>query len=57
MTAPRDGLLPALDDEPRNGVYVDHDQLQLTHDEAALGNRLGEVIDPDDDEDTDGGLL
>ena len=57
MSTPDSDELPALDDEPASGVYVDHDSLELTDDEAALGRALGEVIDVEDDDDSDGGLL
>lgn len=52
-----DDLLPVLDEEPKTGVYVDHDDAPLTGDDVALGNALGEVIDVDDDDDATGGLL
>lgn len=52
-----DDLLPELDSPPRSGVFVEHDDLALTEDDIALGNALGDVIDVDDDEDRDGGLL
>jgi len=44
--------LPAVDEPPRSGVFVEHDELELTDAEIAEGNRLGQVIDPDDDEDS-----
>lgn len=43
--------LPALDDPPRSGVWVEHDTLELTEEEIAEGNRLAAAIDPDDDHD------
>ena len=46
--------LPAVDEPPRSGVFVEHDELELTDAEIAEGNRLGQVIDPDDDEDSGG---
>ena len=52
-----DDLLPELDEPPRSGVFIDHDAAPLTADEIALGLALGEVIDIDDDDDRDGGLL
>jgi hypothetical protein len=52
MTEPVD--LPQLDEPPRSGVFLDHDDLELTAAEIAEGKRLGETIDPDDD--TDSGL-
>lgn len=58
MTGPDpDDLLPILDEPPRSGVFVDHDDEQLTDDDIALGNALGVVIDTEDDDDSDGGLL
>lgn len=54
MTEP---VLPILDSPPKSGVFVDHDDVPLTDDDIALGNALGEVIDVDDDDDRDGGLL
>ena len=50
MSDPAD--LPAVDEPPRSGVFVEHDELELTDAEIAEGNRLGQVIDPDDDEDS-----
>lgn len=50
MADPRD--LPAVDEPPGSGVFVEHDEFELTDDEIAEGNRLGERIDPDDDEDS-----
>lgn len=40
------------DEPPKSGVFVEHDEIELTRDEIAEGDRLGRVIDPDDDEDT-----
>lgn len=45
-------MLPVLDEEPKSGVYIDHDDQPLTDEEIALGNALGQVIDVDDDTDT-----
>ena len=39
--------LPTVDDEGQ----LDHSDLQPTDEEAAEGNRQGQEIDPDDDED------
>ena len=50
MSEPVD--LPVVDEPPRSGVFVEHDELELTDAEIAEGNRLGETIDPDDDEDS-----
>jgi hypothetical protein len=41
--------LPRLDEPPQR--WVEHDDLELTPEEIDEGNRLGRVIDPDDDED------
>lgn len=63
MTAPSDDgpdaepLLPTLDRPPTSGVFVGHDDDDLTDDDIALGNALGQVIDVDDDTDAHGGLL
>lgn len=43
--------LPRLDEPPRSGVFVDHDDAPLTEEDIALGNALGELIDVDDDDD------
>lgn len=43
--------LPAIDEEPQSGVYIDHDTIPLTDDEAVEGNEQGEKVDVDDDED------
>lgn len=54
MTQPPDDEaveLPVLDDPPRSGVFVEHDDLELTDDEISAGNDLGEAIDVDDDQD------
>lgn len=48
MTEPE---LPSLDEEPKSGVYVDHDELELTEDDIAAGNALAQVIDVEDDDD------
>jgi hypothetical protein len=50
VTEPDDEL-PRLDDEPKSGVYVDHDDADLTDDDIAEGQRLGEAIDVEDDDD------
>ena len=49
MTEPAE--LPQVDTPPQTGVFVEHDDLELTAEEIALGNRLGELINPDDDDD------
>ena len=41
--------LPAVDTPPRSGVFVDSDDLGLTPEEREEGNRLGRLIDVDDD--------
>lgn len=47
--------LPVVDDQPKDGTYAPELlELELTAEEIAAGNRLGVIIDPDDDE--DGGL-
>lgn len=43
--------LPAIDEPPKSGVFIEHDDLIPTDDEIDEGNRLGEEIDVDDDED------
>lgn len=43
--------LPPLDSPPKSGVFIDHDELELTDDDIAAGNLLGERIDIDDDTD------
>ena len=48
-----DTVLPA-DDPPKSGEWVDSEDdvlAQPTEAELEAGKRLGEVIDPDDDED------
>lgn len=54
-TTPGDELedrdLPVLDEPPRSGVFIDHDDAPLTDEDIALGNALGDVIDIDDDDD------
>jgi hypothetical protein len=52
-----DDLLPVLDEPPKSGVFIDHDDAELTDEDVALGNALGEVIDVEDDDDATGGLL
>lgn len=42
--------LPELDEPPSSGVWVD-EHTEIDDEEAALGNALGERIDPDDDQD------
>lgn len=44
-------LLPVVDDEPKSGIYVDHDEIAVTDNEAAEGNAQGNTIDIDDDDD------
>lgn len=56
MTEPDEEMLPILDSPPKSGVFVDHDDSELTQEEIDLGNALGQVIDVDDDGDLDGGL-
>lgn len=47
--------LPALDDPPKDGTYAPElIELELTDEEIAAGNALGQAIDPDDDEDNGG---
>lgn len=43
--------LPVLDEPPKSGVFVDHDDEPLTAADVALGNALGALIDVDDDND------
>lgn len=43
--------LPEVDDPPRSGVFIDPEEFVPTAEEIAEGNRLGQVIDVDDDED------
>jgi hypothetical protein len=52
MTEPEPEILPELDEPPKN--YIDpHDVLeQATAEDIEKGVRLGQQIDPDDDEDT-----
>lgn len=57
MPETREPDLPVLDEPPKSGVFVDHDDEPLTAEDIALGNALGEVIDVIDDDDRDGGLL
>lgn len=40
-----------VDAPPKSGEFVGWDGAQLDPELVAEGNRLGEVIDPDDDED------
>jgi hypothetical protein len=44
-------ILPVLDTEPKSGVYVDHDDVPLSEEDAELGRALGEAIDVDVDDD------
>lgn len=45
-------VLPVLDDPPRAGYFAPElSELELTPEEIASGNRLGAVIDVDDDAD------
>ena len=48
--------LPAVDDPPKTGRWVDHEDWfeGLSEDDYAEGNRLGSAIDPDDDDDNGG---
>jgi hypothetical protein len=48
--------LPQVDQPPRAGVFVEHDDLALTAAEIADGNMLGEAIDVDDDNDSGGAV-
>lgn len=57
MSDPLEPELPTLDEPPKSGVFVDHDDADLTEDDIALGNALGQVIAVDDDTDATGGLL
>lgn len=57
MTDPYEPDLPALDEPPRSGEFIDHDAAPPTADDVALGQALGAAIDVDDDDDRDGGLL
>lgn len=43
--------LPAVDTPPQSGAFVEHDELVLTDEEIAEGNRLGGSIDILDDAD------
>lgn len=43
--------LPAVDQPPKSGVFVDPDDTPLSDAEIAAGNALGAAIDIDDDED------
>lgn len=54
MAEPRE--LPPIDDPPKSGVWVDHEEWfgNLTAEEIAEGNRLGQTIDIDDDDDNGG---
>jgi hypothetical protein len=48
---PEQAALPAVDTEPKSGVYIDHDTLELTEAEIVEGNRQGDVVDIEDDDD------
>jgi hypothetical protein len=48
--------LPQVDEPPRSGVFIEHDDLELTAAEIADGNMLGEAIDVDDDDDNGGAV-
>ena len=52
MTEQEAEVLPE-DDQPSSGVWVDTDEVihNPTDEEVAEGQRLGEAIDTDDDED------
>lgn len=52
MSEPRQ--LPAIDDLPKSGTEVHMEDLTLTAAEIEAGERLGVVIDPDDDDDNGG---
>jgi hypothetical protein len=41
-------MLPVVDDDPKSGVWVDEHPVP-TGEEIEDGNRLGQVIDVDDD--------
>ena len=43
--------LPILDSPPKSGVYIDHDAVPVSDEDAEIGNRLAEIIDVDDDDD------
>lgn len=48
-------LLPEMDDQPKGGYYAPElSELELTPEEIAQGNLLGQIIDIDDDEDNGG---
>ena len=48
-------ILPELDDQPKSGVYAPElAELDATPEEIEAGNRLGQTIDVDDDEDNGG---
>jgi len=49
-----DRILPAVDSEPKSGTWVDPEEFEPTPEEIAEGNRLGEVIDVNDDDDNGG---
>lgn len=48
-TEEQDLVLP-VDEPPKGGEWAE-EHPELTAEEIAEGNRLGQVIDPDDDED------
>lgn len=47
---PKPVLLPAIDELPKSGEWAD-EHPEATDEEIEWGNRLGEWIDPDDDDD------
>lgn len=50
-----DKVLPELDEPPRDGTFAPEvSELELTPEEIAEGNRLGALIDADDDSDNGG---
>lgn len=53
MSVGTDGpfLLPEVDTPPKSGVWVDPEEWEVTDEEVEHGNRLGETIDVNDDED------
>lgn len=51
---PDDPIVAPVDEPPRDGVWRDWDGAQLDPDVIAEGERLGQVIDVDDDDDNGG---
>jgi hypothetical protein len=51
QTAKPGPVVGPVDEPPRGGVFQDWDGAQHDPDLIAEGNRLGEQIDPDDDND------